>query len=154
MARDVSAADAEVESIKGAVARFFPVHGVVVTPMAITFQVTIGPGDLDAAFDGLRQELVPRNYLPTVTQEKGETLVHVQRRPPPRFARREGTAAPRVVTVLTSVFFGGAYSWAGYAGTPWLSPESIGWGAGFFRIPPLTILGGPEMGHYPVGRRS
>src|SRR3990172_3925646 len=127
MARDVSAADAEVESIKGAVARFFPVHGVVVTPMAITFQVTIGPGDLDAAFDGLRQELVPRNYIPTVTQEKGETLVHVQRRPTPRFARRGGAAGP--------------------------PPESIGWGAVFFSPPPLTILGAHEMGQYLVAKR-
>src|SRR3990172_10792303 len=105
MARDVSAADAEVESIKGAVARFFPVHGVVVTPMAITFQVTIGPGDLDAAFDGLRQELVPRNYIPTVTQEKGETLVHVQRRPTPRFARREVNAALLVVAGFENGLF-------------------------------------------------
>src|SRR3990172_7743886 len=153
MARDVSAADAEVESIKGAVARFFPVHGVVVTPMAITFQVTIGPGDLDAAFDGLRQELVPRNYIPTVTQEKGETLVHVQRRPTPRFARREVNAALLVVTGLTTAFFCGADNLAGGAGPPWLSPESIGWGAVFFSIPLLTILGAHEMGHYLVAKR-
>lgn len=146
-------AEAEVESIRSVVAKHFPVYGVVVTPMALTFQVRVPPTGLDPAFDALRQELLPKEYIPTVTQERGETLVHVQRRPKARFAGRHVNLVLLILTVLTTLFFGGAWNWADYAGTPLLSSESIGYGALFFTIPLLTILGSHEMGHYLVAKR-
>jgi membrane-associated protease RseP (regulator of RpoE activity) len=146
-------AEAEVESLRAVVAGHFSVYGVVVTPLALTFQVRPPDRGVDAPFDALRQALVPRGYVPTVTQEKGETLVHIQRRPPARFTRLQVNLLLLILTVLTTVFFGGAWNWAEYAGTPWLSLESIGWGAVFFSIPLLTILGSHEMGHYVVSRR-
>ena len=149
----MAAPDAEIESIRSVVARHFPVYGVVVTPLALTFQVTAAAETLEGAFDALRRELVPKDYIPTITQERGETLVHVQRRPKPRFARREVNAALLVVTVITTLVFGGAWNWAGYAGTPLFSLESIVWGAAFFGVPLLTILGAHEMGHYLVAKR-
>src|SRR6266508_4514300 len=88
-ARPMDAPAAEIESIRAVVAKYFTVYGVVVTPLALTFQVTSPSGSIDAPFDGLRQELVPKDYIPTVTQERGEMLVHVQRRPRMRFARRQ-----------------------------------------------------------------
>ncbi len=148
----ISAA-AEVESIKASVARHFDVYGIVVTPLALTFQVHVSPTGLDASFDGLRQELVPKDYIPTVTQEKGETLVHVQRRPKARFARLQVNIALLILTVLTTVFFGGAWNWADYSGKPLLSVESIGYGTLFFSLPLLAILGFHEMGHYFVAKR-
>src|SRR5256885_5742911 len=81
--------EAEIESLRSTIARYFSVYGVVVSPMALTFQVGVPPGGIDAPFDALRIELVPKDYIPTITQEKGETLVHVQRRPRPRFARTQ-----------------------------------------------------------------
>src|SRR2546428_454039 len=118
--------EAEIESLRAAVARQFSVYGVVVSPMALTFQVGVPPGGVDAPFDALRLELVPKDYIPTITQEKGETLVHVQRRPRPRFARTQVNLILLLVTVLTTTFFGGAWNWAGYSGQPFLSAESIG----------------------------
>ena len=145
-------ADAEIDNLKAAVARHFSVYGVLVTPVALTFQVT-APEDIDAPFDGLRKELIPLNYVPTIARERGETLVHVQRRPPSRFARREVNVALFVATILTTVVFGGAFNWSGYAGTPLFSAESVGLGAVFFGLPLLLILGAHEMGHYVVARR-
>jgi membrane-associated protease RseP (regulator of RpoE activity) len=146
-------AEAEVDSLRTVVAKHFTVYGVVVTPLALTFQVRSPDNGIDGPFDALRQELVPKGYVPTVTQEKGETLVHVQRRPPSRFAGLQVNLVLLILTVLTTVFFGGAWNWAEYAHTPWLSLESIGWGAVFFSIPLLTILGSHEMGHYVVSKR-
>jgi len=146
-------AEAEIESIRAAIAKHFSVYGVVVTPMALTFQVAAPPTGLDAPFEALRQDLVPRDYIPTVTQEKGETLLHVQRRLKARFARREVNLGLLAVTILTTVFFGGAWNWADYSGAPILSPESIGLGTLFFSLPLLTILGCQEMGHYVVAKR-
>jgi len=145
--------EAEIETLRAAVARQFSVYGVVVSPMALTFQVGVPPGGVDAPFDALRLELVPKDYIPTITQEKGETLVHVQRRPRPRFARTQVNLILLLVTVLTTTFFGGAWNWMDYSGQPLLSAESIGFGSLFFTLPLLTILGSHEMGHYLVAKR-
>src|SRR3989442_4279709 len=145
--------EAETESLRSPVARFFSVYGGVVSPMALTFQVGVPPGGIDAPFDALRIELVPKDYIPTITQEKGETLVQGQRRPRPRFARTQVNLILRLVTVLTPTFFGGAWNWADYSGQPFLSAESIGLGGLFFTLPLLTILGSHEMGHYLVAKR-
>src|SRR5438876_10604125 len=153
MARGMMSAEAEIESIRAAVAKHFSVYGVVVTPMALTFQVAAPPTGLDAPFEALRQDLVPRDYIPTVTQEKGETLLHVQRRLKTRFETREVNLGLLAVTILTTVFFGGAWNWADYSGAPILSAESIGLGTLFFSLPLLTILGCHEMGHYVVAKR-
>lgn len=158
MIRAVDAANAEIESIKAAVARHFPVYGIVVTPLALTFQVSAPEERLDASFDGLRRELVPRHYIPSITKERGETLIHVQRRPTPRFTRGRVNLAFLIATILTTVFFGGAYNWAAYASAtgrevPILSGEAIALGTLTFALPLLTILGSHEMGHYVVARR-
>src|SRR6266480_4514461 len=58
-----------------------------------------------------------------------------------------------IVTVLTILFFGGAWNWSDYSGKPILSAESIGYGAAFFSVPLLAILGCHEMGHYLVAKR-
>ncbi len=144
---------AEIESIRTVVAKYFTVYGVVVTPLALTFQVTSPTGSIDAPFDGLRQELVPKDYVPTITQERGETLVHVQRRPRMRFARRQVNLLLLLLTIPSIVFLGGAWNWSSYSGDPILSAASIGYGSLFFSLPLLTILGSHEMGHYLVAKR-
>jgi membrane-associated protease RseP (regulator of RpoE activity) len=135
------------------VAKHFEVYGVVVTPLALTFEVRAPPTGIDAPFDALRQDLVPKDYIPTITQERGEILVHVQRRPKGRFAGVQVNVLLLVLTVLTIVFFGGAWNWSDYSGKPILSAESIGYGAAFFSLPLLAILGCHEMGHYLVAKR-
>src|SRR6266571_3753549 len=150
-ARPMDSPAAEIESIRTVVAKYFTVYGVVVTPLALTFQVTSPTGSIDAPFDGLRQELVPKDYIPTITQERGETLVHVQRRPRMRFARRQVNLL--LLTLPSIVFFGGAWNWSSYSGEPILSVASIGYGSLFFSLPLLTILGSHEMGHYLVAKR-
>ena len=149
----MQSAEAEVDSIRSAVAKHFEVYGVIVSPLALTFQVRVPPAGIDGPFDALRQELVPKDLIPTVTREKGETLVHVQRRPRSRFAGLQVNLIFLILTVLTVVFFGGAWNWSDYSGKPILSLESIGYGAVFFSIPLLAILGCHEMGHYVVAKR-
>src|SRR5467141_275998 len=145
-------AEAEIESIRSAVAKYFDVYGVIVTPLALTLQVRVPQGGIDTPFDALRKELVPKDYIPTVTREKGEILVHVQRRPRARFASRHTNLILLILTVLTTVFFGGAWNWADYSGKPLMSAEVIGYGTLFFTVPLLTILGAHEMGHYLVAK--
>ncbi len=147
-------ADQEIENLREAVARYFTVYGVVVSPLALSFQVAQpADGNVEKPFDGLRKELVPKDYIPTLTQERGELLVHVQRRPKQRFTGRSVNLAMLLITVVTTVFFGGAWNWSTYVNEPLLSLDAILNGTVFFSIPLLAILGFHEMGHYVVAKR-
>ncbi len=147
-------ADQEIENLREAVGRHFTVYGVVVTPLALTFQVAVpADGNVEKPFDGVRQDLMPRGYIPTITRERGELLVHVQRRPKQKFAGLSVNIAMLIATVLTTIFWGGAYNWSQYVGEPLLSVDALLNGTIFFTIPLLAILGFHEMGHYVVAKR-
>lgn len=144
--------EAEVEGLRNVVSRYFRVYDTIVHPLAVTFKVFADPETLDANFDGLRRELVPQNYVPAIGVEAGEHLVHVQRRPPVRFAKPYVNLVLLVATVATTLFAGAA-QWADYTSTSLASPAS--WALGFlsFSLPLLAILGSHEMGHYLVAKR-
>ena len=147
-------ADQEIENLREAVARHFTVYGSVVTPLALTFQVAMpADRDVEEPFDAVRRELVPKDYIPSITQERGELLVHVQRRPKQRFTGISVNVAMLLATILTTVFFGGAYNWSQYVGEPLLSADALLNGTLFFTLPLLAILGCHEMGHYVVAKR-
>ena len=146
-------ADQEIENLREAVARHFTVYGVVVSPLALTFQVAVpADGNVERPFDGLRQELVPKDYIPSLTRERGELLVHVQRRPKQRFTGRSVNLAMLVITIVTTVFFGGAWNWSQYVNEQLLSVDAILNGTLYFTLPLLAILGFHEMGHYVVAK--
>ncbi len=147
-------ADQEIENLREAVARHFTVYGTVVTPLALTFQVAQPPdGDVEKPFDGLRRELVPKDYIPSITRERGELLVHVQRRPKQRFTGLSVNLGMLIATIATTTFFGGAYNWSLYVNEPLLSADALLNGTLFFTLPLLAILGFHEMGHYVVAKR-
>ncbi|HYM40209.1 MAG TPA: site-2 protease family protein, partial [Thermoplasmata archaeon] len=147
-------ADQEIENLRDIVARHFTVYGTIVTPLALTFQVAMpADGNLDKPFDELRRELVPKDYIPSITRERGELLVHVQRRPKQRFTGISVNVTMLLVTILTTTFFGGAYNWSQYMGEPLLSVDALLNGTIFFTLPLLAILGFHEMGHYVVAKR-
>ena len=146
-------AEEEIDTIQAAVSRRFHVYGVVVTPLALTFQVSVPTGSADEAFDDLRRELIPKDYIPSLTRERGELLLHVQRRPSQRFTRIQVNLIMLLLTIATTVFFGGAYTWSVYTGVDWLSLGAIANGALYFAVPLLAILGFHEMGHYVVAKR-
>src|SRR2546428_6427046 len=73
--------DAEVEGLRVAVSRYFPVAKVLVNPFAVTFHVTADPASMDGTFDRLRRELVPKNYIPSIVRENGGELVPLPKRP-------------------------------------------------------------------------
>lgn len=145
--------DAEVASLKTAVSRHFHVNDVVAEPAALSFQVGVPSGGIDAPFDALRLDLVARDYVPSISLERGKTLVRIERRPIPRFAHFQVNLVLLLITILTTAFFGGAWTWSVYAAAPILSAESIVNGTLFFTVPLLTILGFHEMGHYLVAKR-
>jgi len=147
-----SEVDKEIEYVRGVVAARFPVYETRVTPQAVQFLVTVDPATMEAKFEDLRKELVPKDYIPSLTKEKGEHAIFVQRRAPQRFM---GTRVNLVLFILTlgTTSWAGAVIWAGYDNIDWLSTAAWAYGSLFFTLPLLAILGVHEMGHYVVAKR-
>jgi len=74
--------DKEIDFLRTLVQQRFSVYETRVTPQAVQFHVTVDPATMEAKFDELRVDLVPKNYIPILTKEKGEHVVVVQRRAP------------------------------------------------------------------------
>lgn len=142
----------DVEGLRAVVSRYFNVYEVTVNPAALTFHVHADPLTLDAQFDGLRTELVPQHYIPTIVHQGGEFLVHVQQRPKSKYTGLHVNIAFLAITLGTTLV-AGAWNWSEYAGTPLFGAESFALGFLSFSLPLLTILGAHEMGHYLVSKR-
>ncbi len=145
-------ADAEIEALRASVARHFAVSQIVVNPFAVTFHVFADPAALDAGFDALRKDLVPRNYVPTIVAEPTGTVIHVQRAPERKFRGTHVNLLLLIATVGTT-WVAGAVNWQFYADVPWFSLDGLVLGFVSFTVPLLAILGGHEMGHYLVAKR-
>ena len=144
--------DAEIESLRSTVSRHFPVTQIVVNPFAITFHVVVRVDALDANFDALRQELIPKNYVPTIVEEQGTTVIHIQRRPEPRFRGTYVNLLLLIVTIGTT-WVAGAVNWQLYTNADLFTIDSFVFGFVSFTVPLLGILGAHEMAHYLTAKR-
>ena len=144
--------DKEIAYVRGVVSARFSVYETRVTPQAVQFLVTVDPATMEARFEDLRKELVPKDYIPVLTKEKGEHSILVQRRAPQRFVGLQVNVVLFVLTVITTMM-AGASVWAGYEDIDWLTPAAWAYGGLFFTLPLLAILGIHEMGHYVVAKR-
>jgi len=142
----------EIEEIKTTVARFFPVYEVRVRPDLLTFFVHADASTLDANFDELRKLMIVKKYIPFITKEKGEHLILIQRRPQMRAMGTRVNLALLCLTIVTTII-AGAVNWAGYDGLPIMDARSFAFGALFFALPLLAILGIHEMGHYITAKK-
>ncbi|TLZ52177.1 MAG: site-2 protease family protein [Methanobacteriota archaeon] len=145
-------ADKEIEYVRGVIATRFPVYETRVTPQAVQFLVTVDLATMEAKFEDLRKELVPKNYIPMLTREGGEHTILVQRRPPQRFLGSQVNLLLFILTIGTTMWAGAVY-WSGYNNVDWLSLEAWAMGSLTFTLPLLAILGIHEMGHYIVAKR-
>src|SRR5438093_7980407 len=144
--------DAEVENLRAAVSRHFTVSQITVNPFAVTFHVASDPTAFDGAFDALRKDLVPKNFIPSIVQDPNGYVIHVQRRPETKFRGNQVNVLLLLVTVGTA-WVAGAVNWQVYANLPGPNMEAFGYGLVSFTVPLLAILGPHEMGHYVMAKR-
>ncbi|MFQ6106564.1 MAG: site-2 protease family protein [Thermoplasmata archaeon] len=147
--QDVSA---EIENLKGVVAKYFPVYETRVGPQIVSFICEVDSSTLHSSFDSLRLEMLKRGYIPFLRKEAGEFVVHVQRKPAARYKGTHVNAALLLITILTTMF-AGMIHWASYARIGLFSGNAILYGTFFFAFPLLLILGTHEMGHYLMARK-
>jgi membrane-associated protease RseP (regulator of RpoE activity) len=146
-------AAAEIELIKSIVGKYFPIYDVKVSADSLTFYVNPDPKTLEREFGKLRKDLGEKSYISFIEYKSGEHIIHVARKPQ---IRRRGIWVNWVLLAATfvSTVVAGAYWWASYSGNYRLFDGSnLLWGAVFFAIPLLAILGAHELCHYLMSKR-
>ena len=144
---------AEVEMLKSAISNHFEVYDIRVTYETVAFLVRCAPSDLERKFDGVRRDLVPKNYVPFLQKRRGEFAIIVgKRRPLGRKGNIPNIVLLAVTLITTTVT--GAILWANYYNLPdTFTPDTIVNGIIFFVFPLMLILASHEMGHFMVARR-
>ncbi|HRR66718.1 MAG TPA: site-2 protease family protein [Methanomassiliicoccales archaeon] len=144
---------AEVESIKATVSKYFPVYDVRVSYDSLIFFISPEQSSLRTKFEQLRAEFKPKLLVPILKYSGGEYTLTVVKRPEMRPHGLWLNGALLVITLITTVI-AGAVLWASYVGNEDLSlPENYLWGALYFAVPLMAILGTHELCHYLAAKR-
>jgi len=144
---------AEVESIKAAISKYFPVYDVRVSYDSLTFFITPEQSSLQGRFDQLRNEFKSRMLVPVLRYHGGEYTISVVKRPEMRTRGLWLNSVLLIVTLITTII-AGAVLWASYGGNNDLTrPENYLWGALFFAVPLMAILGTHELSHYLAAKK-
>jgi len=144
---------AEIEAIKSVVGKYFPIYDIKVTHDSLSIYVNPDPVSLKSNFEKLRKELGEKSYIPFIDYKSGEHIIQIARKPE---IRRRGIWINWLLLAATfvSTVVAGAYWWASYSRNYELfSADNLLWGALFFAIPLMSILGAHELSHFLMSRK-
>jgi membrane-associated protease RseP (regulator of RpoE activity) len=143
---------AEIDQISRVVGKYFPIYETRVSPNVFSFFVRTDEATLESNFDQLRMEMTPLRYVPVLTMEGGEQVIHVQKRPKVKYRSSKVNLILLIATIGTTIF-AGMIHWAGYDNVSLYSWDAIAFGSLFFALPLLGILATHEFGHYYMAKR-
>ncbi len=144
-----------VHEIDSIVRKYFSVYEAKLMPEYLEYKVLIYPSHKETMkqFRMLWKELKNYEYLPTLSDEKGEYIIRII-----PFPQQKGFSIwvniILLIATLISTILVGASNYGGYFNQYWLSPSSILGGTLFFAIPLMAILGLHELGHYFAAKRN
>ena len=143
----------DIEQIKAAVARYFPIYNTQVNFDTVSMYCNVDPNTLERNFEGLRKDLKAIAYIPLITRERGEYIVHVVKRPPAKFRGPWLNLILLFATIATTILAGAGLWSAVFDTGSVFSAESLGNGALYFAFPLMLILSIHEMAHYLAARK-
>ncbi|MGI0130931.1 MAG: site-2 protease family protein, partial [Thermoplasmata archaeon] len=141
----------ELDRLRTVVSAYFPVYETRLGPQSVLLAVHVDPATLQPKFDALRQELWKLQYVPILRRQSGEEFIEVVRRPKAGASRIWINLLLMAGTVATTAF-AGSLIWLAYVGGNDLTWSDLGWGALYFGLPVMTILGLHELAHYLMAR--
>ncbi|ODS38247.1 MAG: hypothetical protein A7315_03305 [Candidatus Altiarchaeales archaeon WOR_SM1_79] len=154
----------EIEELKRKISRFFSVYEVRVGFDAVVFHVRINEEILEENFEVLRNLLRP-DYIPVLTYEGGEHIIFVTRKPKVKYKGTKVNLILLVITIFTTTI-AGSNLWVSYdtvrTGGSFseidvlasiFNPGNLLFGAIFFSLPLLLILGTHETSHYLMAKK-
>lgn len=127
-------------------------YDIQVNPVSVRFYYFNSDNpDLAESFDQIRIELIPKGYIPFLSQN-GEHFLDVSRRAKTRYSGVYVNVIMLILTLVSTIYVGSSY--ASYFVKPGSSEYlSLFYGFIFFSLPLMLILGIHETGHYIVARR-
>ena len=127
-------------------------YDIQVNPLSVRFYyVNSDNPDLFNAFDEIRTELVPKGYIPFLSEE-AEHFLEVSRRPQTSYYGVYVNVIMLALTLLSTIYVGSTYA-ADFVATSSSVWTSLFYGFVFFSLPLMLILGIHETGHYIVAKR-
>lgn len=143
----------EIEHVKGIVGKYFPIYDVKVHFDTISLYCNVDPVRLEEKFEELRLEMKGLAYIPILTYERGEHVVHVVKQPKMKFKSNWVNIVLLVATICTTIL-AGAVLWAAISGSDDLfAPTNLLNGALYFALPLMLILGVHELAHYYAAKK-
>ena len=143
----------DIEQIKGAVAKYFPIYNTQVNFDMVSMSCHVDETTLEENFENLRKDLKSMAYIPMITHERGEHVLHVVKSPPAKF-RGPWLNLILLIATIGSTIFAGAALWSATFDTgSFLTMENLGNGALYFALPLMMILSVHEMAHYMAAKK-
>ena len=96
----------DIESIQGQVAKYFPIYHVEIHYDTVSMKCHIDETSLEQKFENLREDMKKKSYVPLITKERGEYVVHVVKRPPMKFKGPWLNLIMLIATIGTTMFAG------------------------------------------------
>jgi hypothetical protein len=154
----------EIEDLKRKISRFFSVYEIRVGLDAVAFHCRVNEITLEENFELLRELLKP-DYIPVLTYEGGEHILYVTRKPKVKYRGTQVNLILLFLTIITTTIAGSSL-WISYdivrSGQTMadidvlaslFSPSNLFFGALFFSLPLLLILGTHETSHYFMAKK-
>ena len=143
----------DIEKIQELVARHFQIYHIEVHYHTVSMKCHVDKETLDGKFENLRQDMKKMDYVPLITKERGEFVVHVVKRPPMKFKGPWLNLIMLIATIGTTTL-AGAILWNSIFQTSGLGAiENWTNGALYFAFPLMLILSIHEMAHYYAAKK-
>ena len=142
-----------LQDLVAIVNRYVKSYEIAVTPLDVFFYYFSddNPG-LNESFDELRKILVPKGYIPFMSEEN-EKFIVVRHRPAERYRSNKVNLVLFILTLASTIYVGAGFSLSFLKPGPLMDVYAVEYGLVFFSAPLLLILGIHEIGHYIVAKR-
>ena len=141
----------DLKYVVGVVKNHLNAYDIQVTPVSVRFYyINSDNPDLDNAFDEIRKELIPKGYIPFLSEE-GEHFLEITRSPPVKFRGVYLNIIMLILTLASTIYVGSIYA-VNFVPDPRDIYTRILYGFVFFSLPLMLILGIHESGHFIVAK--
>jgi len=143
--------------LKEIISKYFTVSGERrIQPGFFEFDVFLPP-NLESNFKSLYREMKEIGYIPFLSKnvkEGSSYLLTVIQRNHKKGLRIWINIILLIATLITTIYVGTVYLYAGYFGLTKVTPLDYLYGFVYFSLPLMVILGSHELGHYFTARRN
>jgi len=143
--------------VKEVIYKYFTISGErKIQPGLFEFDVFLPP-NLESNFKTLYKELKDMGYIPFLSKNSKEGsnyLLTVIQRNQKKGLRIWINIILLIATLITTIYVGTVYLYAGYFGITTIRPIDYLYGFAYFSLPLMIILGSHELGHYFTAKRN